>query len=194
MSKYLKHPGVIGCAVLAIFVRQPFAPAQSSTNYTVQNDVMDTGGSFSSSSNYQVIDAIGQPDPIGTSASPGYIESSGFLAGGRAIINAVEEPFLERIPTYFLLSHNYPNPFNPETTIEFQIPEPAEVVIQVFNIQGIIVKTLVHGKINAGFHSTVWDGRDDHGQNTSSGLYLSRMTAISSKQRFIQTRKLNFVR
>jgi hypothetical protein len=193
MNKYLKHLCVIGCAVLMFLVRQPFALAQSSTNYTIQKDVMDQGGSVSSSENYQVVDAVGQPEPIGTSASLGYIESSGFFTGG-GVSTGIAEEASRTIPTEFQLCQNYPNPFNPSTTIQFQIPMTADVVVQIYNIQGAMIKTLIRVHKTAGYYSTLWDGTDDCGNISASGIYLCRMEAVSHLQRFVQTKKLTFIR
>ena len=74
---------------------------------------------------------------------------------------------------------NFPNPFNPSTTISFSIETPsmASVLIEVYNIRGQRVKTLVDEYKSQGVHSVIWDGTDSSGQIVSSGIYFSRMTA-----------------
>ena len=80
------------------------------------------------------------------------------------------------VPDDFELAQNYPNPFNPTTTIEFAIPEDSQVVLNVYNIQGQLVATLIDGMTNAGYHSVAWDGRDMFGSVVSSGVYFYRVS------------------
>ncbi|MCB1048942.1 MAG: T9SS type A sorting domain-containing protein, partial [Calditrichaeota bacterium] len=83
----------------------------------------------------------------------------------------------EGLPTAFALEGNYPNPFNPSTTIRYALPEAARVTITLYNAAGQRVRTLVEGRQSAGFRQVVWDGRDERGESVSSGVYLYRMTA-----------------
>ncbi len=75
------------------------------------------------------------------------------------------------------LMGNYPNPFNPETTISFTLANPAKVQLVLYNLKGQRIKTLFAGEKPAGVHSLVFDGLDERGQSVSSGIYLMRMTA-----------------
>jgi hypothetical protein len=178
MKKYHKLTCLIGLAVSVFVAQPPFSLSQTSTNYTIRNDVFDTGGSFSSSVNYQVIDAIGQPEPIGTSAGQEYIESSGFFAGGGGSTGVADEAG-RLIPTEFLLCQNYPNPFNPETTIAYHVPAASKVEMKVYNILFEEVTTLVDGMKEAGKYVVRWDGLDRHGRQSACGLYLCRIEAGS---------------
>lgn len=81
------------------------------------------------------------------------------------------------LPTEFTLSQNYPNPFNPATEIKFALPENAHVKIEIFNVLGQRVLTLVDADMDAGYKSIVWNGADRSGQSVSSGVYLYRMQA-----------------
>ncbi|MDP8201455.1 MAG: T9SS type A sorting domain-containing protein, partial [Candidatus Tenebribacter burtonii] len=67
---------------------------------------------------------------------------------------------------------NYPNPFNPTTTIEFSIQNDSEVKLIIFNIKGQIIKSLINEYLNIGKHSVNWDGCDNSGQSVGSGVYL----------------------
>ncbi|MFQ5583728.1 MAG: S8 family serine peptidase, partial [Calditrichia bacterium] len=82
----------------------------------------------------------------------------------------------EVVPKIFFLYQNYPNPFNPATTIRFQVPEGMHVTIEIFDVLGQKVKTLVDGFKAAGYYSVAWDGKDDLGQLAPSGIYIYRMT------------------
>jgi len=79
------------------------------------------------------------------------------------------------VPVVTRLDANYPNPFNPETTISFGIRHSGAVRINVYNIKGQLVRTLVDANLNAGNHRVVWSGTDNSGRIVSSGVYLYRM-------------------
>ncbi len=82
-------------------------------------------------------------------------------------------------PQRFALAQNYPNPFNPETTISFDIPESAQgqMVLTIYDMLGRQVRTLVNKQVVPGFYQLVWDGLDDAGAQTSSGVYIYRLVA-----------------
>ena len=81
------------------------------------------------------------------------------------------------VPAAFSLAQNYPNPFNPTTTIEFDLPQASKVTIEVFNLLGQEVRTLVKGMTPAGRHVAMWDSRDNFGGELTSGLYILRFGA-----------------
>ncbi len=93
-------------------------------------------------------------------------------------------------PIVFNLLQNFPNPFNPSTTIEYHVAKRANVSIEVFNVLGQQVRTLLNEDRNAGFHSIIWDGVNNTGSQMSSGVYVYRMTA----GQFVQHRKLILLR
>ncbi|MCD4829882.1 MAG: DNRLRE domain-containing protein [Candidatus Cloacimonetes bacterium] len=75
---------------------------------------------------------------------------------------------------------NYPNPFNPVTTIDYSLAEPGNVEIDVFNVRGQLVRNLFDGHRPQGRHQIVWDGRDVHGRPAANGVYYYRITAGAS--------------
>ncbi len=89
-------------------------------------------------------------------------------------------PDSPELPSQTALQANYPNPFNPSTTIAFSLAEPAVVKLSVFNLRGQKVKTLTHQMMNRGNHNIVWNGDDDSGRSVSSGIYLIRMETAGS--------------
>lgn len=81
------------------------------------------------------------------------------------------------IPTEISLHANYPNPFNPATTIRFELPQDMNIELQVFNAKGQMVKMLQRGEMNAGYHTVQWRADSDAGLPVPSGIYYCRLTA-----------------
>ena len=99
----------------------------------------------------------------------------GILSTGvRWIEDSAEE---ESRPTTFSISQNYPNPFNPVTEFKLRLPRASHVEVEIFNILGQKVKTLVDEDLRAGGFVVDWDGRDERGAEVSSGIYFYRMRA-----------------
>ena len=85
----------------------------------------------------------------------------------------------QSLPTEFSLAQNYPNPFNPTTVIKFGVPRSEQIVVNIYDIRGVHVRTLANGKFSAGYHTLTWDGRDQQGQVVSAGAYLYRLESRS---------------
>jgi predicted CXXCH cytochrome family protein len=81
------------------------------------------------------------------------------------------------VPQTYSLDQNYPNPFNPTTTIKYTIPKEGNVKIQIFDITGRLVTTLVNANEATGTYSVTWNGRNSGGEAVSSGIYLYRLQA-----------------
>ena len=75
----------------------------------------------------------------------------------------------------FTLHQNYPNPFNPTTTIDYALSANNHVTLKIYNLIGQEVRTLVNLYQVSGHHEAMWDGKDNHGQSVSSGIYLYRL-------------------
>jgi len=103
-------------------------------------------------------------------------------SGGVYILERIDSPMTaiaeedDKAPAFFNLGANYPNPFNPQTTIPFTLPSNMKHVrLDVYNILGQPVRRLVEGALQAGHHTVVWDGKDDVGHLVSSGTYFYRI-------------------
>jgi len=94
------------------------------------------------------------------------------------------------LPTEYALRQNYPNPFNPETTIDYQLPQAGEVTIEIYNILGQNVRTLVSEEKQAGSYTARWNGALNNGSKAPSGIYFYKLTAGS----FTQTNKMTMLK
>jgi hypothetical protein len=90
------------------------------------------------------------------------------------------------LPDRFDLAQNFPNPFNPETQIVFNVPNAADVKIRVYNVMGQLVRTLTDQRYSVGTYQVTWDGRSETGQLVSAGVYLYRLETPG----FSMTRKM----
>ena len=93
-------------------------------------------------------------------------------------------------PSEFTVTGNFPNPFNPTTTIEFSLPTSGFTTLTIYNIMGQKVRELVADTMQAGTHSVVWNGKDDSGTVVSSGVFVSRLKTgnkvVSSKMMLVR--------
>lgn len=108
---------------------------------------------------------IGDGVVIGTDAG----EVTGWKIAGRFLRDAPAEP------GEYVLHQNFPNPFNIECQIAYQLPEAGDVSLIVYNLLGQRIRVLAEGKRQAGYYQITWDGMDDSGQEVSSGVYCSRL-------------------
>lgn len=83
----------------------------------------------------------------------------------------------QEVPERFSLFQNYPNPFNPETNISFSLPQESQVSLKIYNLKGQLVNILVNTRLNAGIHTFTWKGKDEAGEDVSSGIYFYKLIA-----------------
>ncbi|MBN2089710.1 T9SS type A sorting domain-containing protein [candidate division KSB1 bacterium] len=114
----------------------------------------------------------------------------GVVALGKSNGNAVEMA----VPTNFGLSQNYPNPFNPETTIQFQLPEDADVTLAIYNTQGQLIRSLMNGHLGSGIHNFSWDGTNMSGQQVAGGVYVYKMEATGKTEKVSFTKKMTLMK
>ena len=88
----------------------------------------------------------------------------------------------ELIPNKFALHQNFPNPFNPYTSIRYDLPKNEEVQIEIFDMLGKKIRLLIYQKQIAGFHQVQWDGKDNLGRPVSSGMYVYMLKAGQFKK------------
>ncbi|MDH3217385.1 MAG: linear amide C-N hydrolase [Candidatus Krumholzibacteria bacterium] len=93
-------------------------------------------------------------------------------------------------PVTFTLYQNFPNPFNPTTTISFTLAERTFATLSIYNIEGKLVKTLINDTLEEGFKEIIWDGTNYHGSRVSSGVFLCRLKAGGK----VLTRKMVLLR
>jgi photosystem II stability/assembly factor-like uncharacterized protein len=109
--------------------------------------------------------------------------------------SVISDQFAANRPEDYGLSQNYPNPlraapFNPETVIEYQLPEASKVSLKIYDLVGREVRTLIDAEKPAGYHRVRWDGKNEHGQILPAGIYFVRMHAAE----FTITRKITLLK
>jgi hypothetical protein len=109
----------------------------------------------------------------------------GIFLGDRRIPTSVKEKFSP--PTAFALYPNYPNPFNASTRIEFSLPQAGFVQMQIFDVIGAQVRSLLESYHAAGAYAITWDGKDDRKRTCASGIYLLKLSVSSGKGGEMQT-------
>ncbi len=115
--------------------------------------------------------------------------ADGVLIDGSRLLNPVVTLGaleIQTTPKEFALNQNFPNPFNPETTIKYALAEGSRIELRIYNMVGQVIRTLVNERQNAGRYSIRWDGKDDHGLSVSSGIYFYRLNA----EKFNSVKKL----
>lgn len=150
------------------------------TNYSGIADPTGTDGNISADpefcdmaeGNYNV--GSDSPCHADNSGGCGLIGAHGDGCGGD--LSPVPDPE-GGIPVAFKVEQNFPNPFNPSTTIRFALPSAAHTQVVIFDIAGRKVKTLVDDMLKAQNHEAVWMGKDDAGRSVSAGVYFYRVSS-----------------
>lgn len=104
--------------------------------------------------------------------------------------NGPDWSFGQNLPEVYALEQNFPNPFNPRTTISFALPEAGKISLNIYNVQGQLVRTLVSGSYEAGIYNLQWDATNDYGVRVGSGIYFYRIQA----ENYVETRKMTLLR
>jgi hypothetical protein len=112
------------------------------------------------------------------------VRDGNFAVNGIALPAPVQ---IQTRPEAFALANNYPNPFNPATTIKYALPEASNVTLEIYNVVGQVVRTLVADHQNAGRYVVQWDAANDSGHSLSSGIYFYRLQAGGE---FLEVKKM----
>jgi hypothetical protein len=170
---------ILTVSLFALLFFRPYsddqAQAKSSKYSLFFWHTVNSGGNSNMSPDDTLICTVGQICG-GVMEGGGYTMGVGWASEGSPPTK-VEEDEDAGIPYAFSLSQNYPNPFNPATNIEFELPRSGPARIEVFNILGRKVRTLLDQHMRAGHKLVRWDGRDDQGQEVTSGIYFYRIQA-----------------
>ncbi|RPH93832.1 MAG: T9SS C-terminal target domain-containing protein, partial [Calditrichaeota bacterium] len=150
---------------------------------------------------YQLINKQTPSASVGTGNEFQYIDQSAstpgkyhyqlvavFKSGGKKPFEPISVEILA--PSDLTLHQNYPNPFNPTTLISFDLPEPGQIRLIIFDKNGRQVRELLNGDLPAGRHTSIWDGCDDQGRKVSSGSYFYELITAHEKL----TRKLTMIK
>ncbi|MBU4444558.1 cellulase family glycosylhydrolase [bacterium] len=107
-----------------------------------------------------------------------------FIKGGfnlqRMIFTAVDNSLIEKITTYLYIGKNYPNPFNDQTIIPIVLTKPSLVKLNIFDLQGKLIRNLYNGEMIRGLNELFWDGTDNANVRVSAGVYYYRITVDST--------------
>jgi len=113
-----------------------------------------------------------------------------FIQGG-SVTNAESV----EIPTSFRLSDNYPNPFNPSTKIEYDVPARSHVQLAVYDVLGQLVRTIVNADHSSGHYTVAWDGTNETGRQVATGMYIYRLEAADgSGSATVVSKKMMFLK
>ncbi len=95
------------------------------------------------------------------------------------------------VPTAYILRPNYPNPFNPQTRIQFDLPEAGTVHLRIFNVLGQQVAQLVNEDRSFGSFEEIWNGKNNNGQDVASGIYFYQLEVVNgSVTKYLNTQKM----
>ncbi|MFO7897056.1 MAG: FlgD immunoglobulin-like domain containing protein [Candidatus Cloacimonadales bacterium] len=154
---------ISGNPLFSGFTEYPYSLSENST--CINAGTTDLHEYFGEDFVLPEFDIIGNPRIYGDGIDMGAYEWN------PGVSNVSEEIIVSNV----IELSNYPNPFNPTTTISFNLPSDSDVLVEVYNVKGQKVKTLLNEKMVAGSNSVFWNGEDNNGSKVSSGVYLYRV-------------------
>ena len=153
----------------------------------IRHSVVSNGGNVTSNSQFRIAGTVGQP-VIGIAKNGTNNLASGFWSLPINLITRVAELPSAVVPWEFRLDQNFPNPFNPSTTIQFALPKNADVTVKLFDLLGREVATLVDEEFASGEYKLLFEAGE-----LASGVYFYRIvgkTTSGTAERFVSTKKL----
>ena len=167
---------ILKVILLLSFFTAGFAQEKpDNTPIVLRKSVLGAGGIEFNDGEYRIVGTLGQPF-VSSESNP-----VGFWYQVSRELNVELEQDNLNVPKEFQLQQNYPNPFNPTTTIEFALPKKSTVTLQLFDILGREIATLVDAELESGVHKINFDAQD-----LASGIYFYRIHA----EGFLKTKKL----
>lgn len=186
-----RSPLELLAALAAGLLFAPLSPAEGA--FSIPRWTSDSGGtSGAQGGSYAVVGTIGQVD-AGTQSSASYSVTGGFWGGTAGAVTGIHDPGdgnpIEPIMVTRLLAPA-PNPLRAWTRISFELAEPRDVAITIFDVRGGKVRSLHHGPLPAGRYDLEWDARDQTGNRVASGVYFLfvRLGRTSDSRRLVVIR------
>jgi len=163
--------------LLAVLLTASASLAQSGGSYELRGERYGAGSSVpSTGGNYAVEGSAGDPS-VATSSGGDFYVIGGFWGSFYGYVTGVNDGPPDILPQRFLFPAPIPNPFNPRTTIAFDLPTGEQVSLRIYNVRGELVSTLIDEFRPPGSYRLDWDGRDGNGRSVASGVYLVRIQA-----------------
>lgn len=134
--------------------------------------VVATAGNQVQGSTHLIWGTLGQTQPIGRATSPNFRLEAGFWP---TVLGRTVTPVEDLPPLVNDMDQNFPNPFNPSTTIGFSVGQASPVSIAVYNVKGELIRTLLKDNLAEGRYTAIWNGKNDDGMSVASGVYFCRL-------------------
>ena len=164
---------VIRAALLLVAVMAMAMADRAGAAFELRSSVFGAGGAPGTDVNGRKhVGTLGQT-AVGPGANGSFVLDSGFWRK-LSVSTGVLEGALPGVFRNALIG-NAPNPFNPVTTIQYEVGEASPVEVSIYSVQGRLVRTLVNETKSAGRYDAIWDGRDERGMSVGSGMYLYRL-------------------
>ena len=166
-------------ALLSFGILLTISQSELTAQYKIERSSITNGASVANGGTHKIRSSVGE-SMIGISTNASYKTFFGFLYSQQPIITDVKASN-SLIPDKFEMQQNYPNPFNPSTVIEFAVPQESKVLLEVFNILGEKLATLVNEVKTPGYYNV-----DFNAGLLSSGFYIYRIQA----EDFVEVKKM----
>jgi len=199
---------LILCSLILVFqlgksnAQTKSLPNKVQSNYHINKYVIGVGGVIRSTGQNQSHYATAGEVFVSNVHSTNNLLYSGFWHDVDFTTTKVNQEETEKLLLEFKLYQNYPNPFNPQTSIQYNLPNECFVNVEVFNLAGYRICSLLNQEIQGPGHmEIIWDGQDAHGKSVGSGVYLYRIIAFKTskdvslkKEAFQHSRKMLLVK